>query len=141
MTYPTLDDLDLAGKRVLVRVDLNVPVREGRVTDDTRLRAIVPTVHEILERGGRPVLLAHFGRPKGRRVPEMSLEVVMPALLDTLGVPVQFASDCIGEEAEAAAGALPPGEVLLLENTRFHPGEEANDPAFAEALARLGEVY
>ena len=141
MAFLTLDDLDLAGRRVLVRVDLNVPVREGRVTDDTRIRAIAPTVREILEKGGRPILLAHFGRPKGRRVPEMSLRVVVPALEAVLGVPVRFAEDCIGEAAEKAVAALGPGEVLLLENTRFHPGEEANDPDFAAALARLGDVY
>jgi phosphoglycerate kinase len=141
MALKTLDELDLAGKRVLVRVDINVPVRDGRVADDTRIRAIVPTVREILEKGGRPILLAHFGRPKGKRVPDMSLKAVLPALAAALRVPVRFAPDCIGAEAEDAAGALPPGEVLLLENTRFHPGEEANDPAFAGALARLGDAY
>jgi len=141
MTCKTLDDLDLAGRRVLVRVDINVPLRDGRVSDDTRIRAIVPTVREILAEGGRPVLLAHFGRPKGQPVAELSLAVTLPALAAALGVPVRFAADCIGAEAEAAAGALPAGEVLLCENTRFHPGEETNDPAFGQALARLGEVY
>jgi phosphoglycerate kinase len=141
MTCKTLDDLDLAGRRVLVRVDINVPVQGGRVSDDTRIRAIVPTVREILARGGRPVLLAHFGRPKGRVVAELSLAVTLPALAAALGVAVRFAGDCIGAAAEAAAAALPAGEVLLCENTRFHAGEEANDPAFAAALARLGEVY
>ena len=141
MTHKTLDDLDLAGRRVLVRVDINVPLRDGRVSDDTRIRAIVPTVREILARGGRPVLLAHFGRPRGKVVAELSLAVTLPALAAALGVPVRFAADCIGAEAEAAAGALSAGEVLLCENTRFHPGEETNDPGFGQALARLGEVY
>ena len=141
MAYRTLDDLDLAGRRVLVRVDINVPVRDGRVSDDTRIRAIVPTLREILTRGGRPVLLAHFGRPRGKPVAALSLAVTLPALAAALGVAVRFAGDCIGAEAEAAAAALPPGEVLLCENTRFHPGEEANDPSFGQELARLGEVY
>ncbi|MFQ5565616.1 MAG: phosphoglycerate kinase [Paracoccaceae bacterium] len=141
MAYRTLDDLDLAGRRVLVRVDINVPLRDGRVGDDSRIRAIVPTLREILAGGGRPVLLAHFGRPGGRPVAEMSLVVTVPALEAALGTAVCFAPDCIGTEAEAAAAALPPGAVLLCENTRFHPGEEANDPGFAHALARLGVVY
>jgi phosphoglycerate kinase len=141
MSWKTLDDIDLAGKVVLVRVDINVPVAEGRVTDRTRIDRIVPTVREILKKGGRPVLLAHFGRPKGRVVEEMSLRVVVPALEEALGARVRFAGDCIGAEAESAVGALGEGEVLLLENTRFHPGEEANDPDFAAALAALGDVY
>jgi len=141
MTYKTLDDLDLSGKRVLIRVDINVPVRDGRVTDDTRIQAIVPTVKDVLAKGGKPIILAHFGRPKGQRVPEMSLKVVLPALEAAFGVPVGFADDCIGPEAEAAAAALPAGEALLCENTRFHAGEEKNDPALADAMAKLGEVY
>ena len=141
MNYRTLDDLDLKARRVLVRVDLNVPVKNGEVTDDTRVRAIVATVREILEKGGKPILLAHFGRPKGRRVPEMSLQVVVPALGEALGATVRFAENCVGEAAEKAAGALGKGEVLLLENTRFHAGEEENDPGFADALARLGDLY
>ncbi len=141
MSHRTLDDLDLAEKRVLVRVDINVPVKDGRVTDDTRIRLIAPTIREILEKGGRPILLAHFGRPKGKSVPEMSLEVTVPALEAALGVPVRFAQDCVGEEVEKAAADLPAGEVLVCENTRFHAGEEANDPDFAAALARLGDVY
>jgi len=141
MTCKTLDDLDLAGRRVLVRVDINVPVQGGRVSDDTRIRAVVPTVRDILARGGRPILLAHFGRPKGRVVAELSLAVTLPALAAALAVPVRFAADCVGAAAEAAAAALPAGEVLLCENTRFHAGEEANDPAFGQALARLGEAY
>ena len=141
MTYKTLDDLDLSGRRVLVRVDINVPMRDGRVTDTTRMGAIRPTVLEILEAGGKPVLLAHFGRPKGKVVAEMSLAPLAGPLAGMLGAPVRFAADCIGAKAEAAAAGLPPGEVLLCENTRFHPGEEANDPAFTQALARLGQVY
>jgi phosphoglycerate kinase len=141
MSHRTLDDLDLKAKRVLVRVDLNVPVKDGRVTDDTRIRASLPTIREIMDKGGRPILLAHFGRPKGKREAGMSLKVVVPALEAALGVPVRFAEDCIGEAAERAARDLPEREVLLLENTRFHAGEEADDPGFADALARLGEAY
>jgi phosphoglycerate kinase len=141
VAYKTLDDLDVAQKRVLVRIDINVPVRYGAVSDDTRIRAIVPTVRDILARGGRPILLAHFGRPKGRVVAEMSLAVTLPALKAALGVPVRFTGDCIGPEAEAAAAALPAGEVLLCENTRFHPCEEKNTGAFADELARMGDLY
>lgn len=141
MGWRTLDDLDLAGKVVLTRVDINVPVEGGRVTDATRIERIVPTVRDILARGGRPVLLAHFGRPKGKVVPEMSLRVTLPALEAALGQEVAFGEDCVGAAAEAAVTALPAGGVLLLENTRFHEGEEANDPGFAAAVAKLGEVY
>ena len=141
MAWKTLDDMDLDGKVVLTRVDINVPVEGGQVTDATRIERIVPTVRDILKAGGKPVLMAHFGRPKGKVVPEMSLRVVLPALEAALGVPVRFAADCVGAEAESAVGALAPGEVLLLENTRFHAGEEANDPEFAASLAKLGEVY
>src|SRR5690606_21220026 len=130
MGWKTLDDLDLDGKVVLTRVDINVPVEDGRVTDATRITRIVPTVRDILAKGGRPVLLAHFDRPKGRVAPEMSLRVTLPALSEALGVEVAFAEDCVNETARAAIAALPTGGVLLLENTRFHPGEEANDPAF-----------
>ncbi|HKK37336.1 MAG TPA: phosphoglycerate kinase [Paracoccaceae bacterium] len=141
MTWRTLDDLDLDGRVALIRVDLNVPVQDGRVADPTRIEAVAPTVRDVLAAGGRPVLLSHFGRPKGRRVPEMSLSVVREALAETLGHAVAFAEDCVGEKAEAAVDALEPGEVLLLENTRFHSGEEANDPQFAHGLAALGDVY
>ena len=141
MSRKTLDDLDLSGKRVLVRVDVNVPVSNGKVTDDTRIRAILPTVKDILAAGGKPILLAHFGRPKGQVVPEMSLAVVRPALEAAIGAPVAFASDCVGETAAAAVAALGAGETLLLENTRFHAGEEKNDPALAEEMAKLGDVY
>jgi phosphoglycerate kinase len=141
MGWKTLDDLDLAGKVVLARVDINVPVEAGRVTDATRIERIVQTVKDILEKGGKPVLLAHFDRPKGKVVPEMSLKVTLPALAEALGQEVAFAPDCIGEPAARAIAALPEGGVLLLENTRFHKGEEANDPEFAAAVAALGEVY
>ena len=141
MAWKTLDDLELAGKSVLVRVDINVPVENGQVTDATRMTRIKPTIKDILAAGGKPVLLAHFGRPKGQIVPEMSLLQIVPALADTLGLTVKFASDCIGAPAKSALAELADGEVLLLENTRFHPGEEANDPAFAASLAALGDVF
>jgi len=141
MAWKTLDDMDLAGKRVLTRVDINVPVHDGRVTDDTRIDRIVPTLRDILDRGGKPILLAHFGRPKGKVVPEMSLRVTVPALEAALGVPVRFADDCVGEAAARAVADLPEGTVLLLENTRFHAEEEANDPDFATALAASGDIY
>jgi len=141
MRWRTLDDLDLTGRVALVRVDLNVPVADARVTDATRIERIVPTIGDILERGGKPVLLAHFGRPKGKRHEEMSLRIVVPALREALGRPVRFAEDCIGLPAKQAVADLPAGEVLLLENTRFHAEEESNDPRFAASLAALGEVY
>ncbi|MEO0999295.1 MAG: phosphoglycerate kinase [Pseudomonadota bacterium] len=141
MGWKTLDEVALAGRRVLIRVDINVPVEDGRVTDATRIEKIVPTVRDVTAAGGRAILLAHFGRPKGKRVPEMSLALTQGALEAALGAPVAFAGDCIGAEAEAAVAALPEGGVLLLENTRFHGGEEANDPAFADALAALGDLY
>jgi len=137
MTWKTLDDMDLDGKRVLVRVDINVPVEDGRVTDATRIERIVPTVKDILAKDGKPILMAHFGRPKGQVVPEMSLAVTLPALEAALGQPVRFAD---GKYADAVA-AMAPGDVLLIENLRFAPGEERNDPAFAARLASLGDVY
>jgi len=141
MTFKTLDDFDLSGKRVLTRVDLNAPVRDGVVTDDTRLRAVAPTIRAILAKGGKPILLAHFDRPKGKVVPSMSLKPIAAALAAALGVEVDFTDDCVGDAAEQAAATLAPGRVLLCENTRFHPGEEANDPAFAAQMARLGDIY
>ncbi len=141
MAWKTLDEIELAGKVVLVRVDINVPVEAGAVSDATRIEKIVPTVRDILAAGGKPVLLAHFGRPKGQVVAEMSLKLTLPALRAALGRRVHFAEDCIGGPAKKAVAALAEGEVLLLENTRFHPGEEANDPGMAAALAALGEVY
>ncbi|MEM9725148.1 MAG: phosphoglycerate kinase [Pseudomonadota bacterium] len=142
MAFKRLEERDLRGKRVLIRVDINVPVQDGRVSDASRIERVAPTIREVAERGGRPILLAHFGRPRGQRVPEMSLKVVLPALEAALGMPVAFAEDCIGPSAAAAVAALQPGGgALLLENVRFHAGEEANDPAFAAALAQLGDVY
>ncbi|WP_299133289.1 phosphoglycerate kinase [uncultured Amaricoccus sp.] len=141
MAWKSLDDLDLGGKVVLTRVDINVPVENGAVTDATRIERIVPTVKDILAKGGKPVLLAHFDRPKGKVVPGMSLRVALPALEAALGQPVAFAEDCVGPVAAEAIAALPAGGVLLLENTRFHKGEEKNDPEFAADLAALGGVY
>lgn len=141
MAWKTLDDMELAGKVVLTRVDINVPVKDGVVTDDTRIQRILPTINDILAAGGKPVLLAHFGRPKGERVPEMSLSIVRPALEAALGRPVKFAEDCIGGPAKQAVAALEDGDVLLLENTRYHAGETKNDGAFAAGLAALGDIY
>ncbi|WP_049645334.1 phosphoglycerate kinase [Candidatus Rhodobacter oscarellae] len=141
MGWKTLDDMELDGKTVLTRVDINVPIEDGKVTDTTRIDRILPTIRDILGAGGKPVLLAHFGRPKGARVPEMSLQIVRPALEAALGVPVRFAEDCIGGPAKEAVAALPAGEVLLLENTRYHAAETTNDPVFAASLAALGQVY
>lgn len=141
MSWKTLDDMDLDGKVVLTRVDINVPVENGKVTDATRIERILPTLRDILDAGGKPVLLAHFGRPKGQKVPEMSLSVVLPALSQALGQDVKFATDCIGGPAKMAVAELKKGEVLLLENTRFHPGETENDAQFAASIAALGEIY
>lgn len=140
-TFRTLDTADVKGKRVLIRVDLNVPMKDGMVTDDTRIRAILPTVRDVSKRGGKAILLAHFGRPKGERVPDMSLAPVVPALETLLGRPVAFAHDCIGNDAAQAIAKMSDGDVLLLENTRFHKGEEKNDPIFVSALAELGDLY
>jgi phosphoglycerate kinase len=136
----TLDEAKVEGKRVLVRVDLNVPMENGRVTDDTRIRAVVPTIREVSEKGGKVILLAHFGRPKGRDESQ-SLASVVPALGRRLGMKVAFAADCIGPAAEQAVAAMKPRDVLLLENTRFHAGEEKNLPAFVAELAKLGDLY
>jgi len=138
--FRTLDQADLKGKRVLVRVDLNVPMENGRITDATRIERVLPTLREISDKGGKVILLAHFGRPKGRD-PKESLRPVAEAVSGQLEKPVAFAEDCIGEAAARAVDALKDGDVLLLENTRFHPGEEKNDPAFVEALAKLGDLY
>ena len=141
MAWKTLDQLELSGKIVLVRVDLNVPLDAGRVTDATRIERIVPTLRDILGAGGKPILLAHFGRPKGQRIAEMSLRQIVGACEAAMGVPVRFAEDCVGDVAKSAVAALDAGEVLLLENTRYHAGEEKNDPALAAAMAELGDVY
>jgi phosphoglycerate kinase len=139
MSWKTLDDMDLTGKRVLVRVDINVPVENGLVTDATRIDRIAPTVTDILAKGGRPILLAHFGRPKGKVVLDMSLRVTVPALEAALGRKVRLIETLEG--AENLTDEALASDVLLLENIRFHPGEEANDPAFAARLAQLGDVY
>ncbi|MCB4770930.1 phosphoglycerate kinase [Ancylobacter sp. Lp-2] len=138
--FRTLDDADVANKRVLVRVDLNVPTDAGRITDDTRIQAVLPTIREISEKGGKVILLAHFGRPKGVD-PKLSLAPIAGEVASRLGKPVAFAPATIGEVAEAAVAKLQPGEVLLLENTRFDPREEKNDPDFVAALAKLGDLY
>ena len=140
-SFRNLDDADFRGKRVLVRVDLNLPMENGRVTDATRIDRILPTIREIAGKGGKVILLAHFGRPKGGPDEANSLKPIAPVLAEHLGEPVAFAPDCIGEPAKAAIGKMRDGDVLLLENTRFHKGEEKNDPAFVEALAELGDVY
>tara|TARA_R110002124_G_scaffold204774_1_gene371161 strand:+ start:547 stop:1779 length:1233 start_codon:yes stop_codon:yes gene_type:complete len=146
MTFRTLDDAakangGLAGKTALVRVDFNVPMEAGKVTDDTRLRVALPTIQRLRDAGAKVALLAHFDRPKGRVVPAMSLQPVVDDLERLLGGPVRFASDCVGEEAKAMIADLDIGGVVLLENVRFHAGEESNDPAFAAQLAELGDLY
>ena len=137
MAWKTLDDMDFAGKRALVRVDINVPVEEGVVTDTTRIERIIPTVDDIQEKGGKVILMAHFGRPKGQVVPEMSLEHIAPAVADVLGLPVTW----VNSDYADAVAEMEGDEVLLLENLRFNPGEEKNDAGFAERLASLGDIY
>lgn len=142
MAFRTLDDMgDLAGKRVLVREDLNVPMADGRVTDDTRLRATVQTLSELADRGAIVLVLAHFGRPKGQVNSEMSLRPVVPALAQVLGREVSFLEDCAGEQTAVMTQDLPNGAVCVLENTRFHAGEEKNDPALVAEMAKLGDFY
>lgn len=141
MAWKTLDDAALAGKTVLTRVDINVPMEGGRVTDTTRIDKIKPTVEDIIARGGHVVLLAHFDRPKGKVVPEMSLGFVASALEASLGRKVVFGKDCVGPAAAEAIAAAGANDVVLLENTRFHPGEEKNDPALAAEMAKLGDVF
>lgn len=136
-----IEDAKVENQRVLVRVDFNVPMREGQVADDTRLKAALPTIAVLRSKGAKVVLCAHFDRPKGQRVPEMSLKPVVAPLSELLSAEVGFSDDCVGKTAERAVAAMQPGDVILLENTRFHAGEEANDPKFAEALARLADIY
>jgi len=141
MAFRTLDQADLRGKRVLVRVDFNVPMQDGAISDDTRLRAALPTIQALRKAGAKVILLSHFDRPKGKRVPSMSLRPVAEPLSALIGAPVAFADDCVGEAAERAEGYMKPGGVLLLENLRYHAGEEQNDPNFAKQLAALGDLY
>jgi phosphoglycerate kinase len=141
-TFKTLDDLrDVTGKRALVRVDLNVPMEDGAVTDDTRMRATLPTVTELADKGAIVLLLAHFGRPKGEKRPDMSLSLVTRAYEQVLGRPVRYVGECQGELAAANVRDMQPGDVAILENTRFHAGEEKNDPELARAMAALGDLY
>ena len=139
--FRTLDSADVKGKRVLCRVDLNLPMADGKVADDTRVRAVAPTIREIADKGGKVILLAHFGRPKGGPEEKYSLRQIVPTVSAVVGRAVAFAEDCIGPKAEAAVAAMKDGDILVLENTRFHKGEEKNDPEFTAALARLGDVY
>jgi phosphoglycerate kinase len=139
--FRTLDDLTVKGKRVLVRADLNVPVADGKVTDATRIERQAPTIRELAEKGARVIVLSHFDRPKGKVVPSMSLKVLVEPLSNAVGRKVAFADDCIGPSAGKAVAALKDGDVLLLENTRFHKGEEENDPAMAKQLAALGDIF
>ena len=139
--FRSLDQADLHGKRVLLRVDLNVPMENGKVSDATRIARMGPTITEIADKGGKVILLSHFGRPKGRDPRKESLKPVAAAVADIVKRPVAFADDCIGEKAKAAVDAMKPGDILCLENTRFHKEEEKNDPAFVAELAKLGDIY
>jgi len=138
--FRTLDDVDVSGKRVLMRVDLNVPVENGRVSDLTRIERVAPTISEVADKGGKVILLSHFGRPKGRDAAQ-SLKPVALAIANVLKRPVAFADDCVGDPAMVAVGAMKAGDVLCLENTRFHPGETRNDPDFVTQLAALGDIF
>jgi phosphoglycerate kinase len=141
MDFKTLDQADVRNKRVLLRADLNVPLHDGEITDLTRIERLSPTIRELAAKGARVIVVSHFDRPNGRNVPEMSLRPISVALRDVLGLDVFFADDCLGRVAEKAVAALEPGQVLVLENTRFHQGEEDNDPEMARALASLADIY
>jgi len=141
MAYKTIDSLDPKSKRILLRADLNVPVRDGRITDRTRIERLCPTIKELADKGGRVIVCSHFDRPKGKRVPEMSLQPMAEALAASLSRPVRFVDDCVGPDAEAAAAAMQDGDVILLENTRYHAGEEKNDPALVAGLAKLADAF
>ena len=141
MNKKTIDDIDVVGKRVLVRVDLNVPLQDGAVSDDTRIRAALPTILRLLEQDAEPILCSHLGRPKGKPDAKYSLKPVAERLAQLLGRPIEMAPDCVGPVVEEMAGKIPRGGVLLLENLRFHAEEEANDAGFAQALASLADIY
>jgi phosphoglycerate kinase len=141
MRFSTLDQLDARGKRVLLRADLNVPVKDGLITDRTRLERLCPTIRELSEKGARVIICSHFGRPKGKQVPSMSLRPVANALGEVLGRPVHFAESCVGSAALKAVESLTDGDVVVLENTRFDPREEKNDPVMAKQLAALADAY
>ncbi len=141
MAFRTLDGVDVAGKRILLRVDLNVPVRDGKISDLTRIERLSPTIRELSGKGAKVIVCSHFDRPKGKRVPEMSLSPMAEALGKVLGRAVAFADDCIGAPAQQAIAAMANGDVLVLENTRFHPGEEKNDKAFAAELGALADLF
>jgi phosphoglycerate kinase len=141
MAFRTLDNVDVAGKRVLLRADLNVPVRDGKISDRTRLERLTPTIRELAGKGAKVIVCSHFDRPKGKRVPEMSLAPIATALGDVLGQRVRFAEDCIGIPAQQAVDRMARGDVLVLENTRYYAQEEKNDPAFAAELAKLADIY
>lgn len=141
MNKKTIHDIEVQGKKVLVRVDYNVPISEGRITDDRRIRATVPTIQYLLDHGAAVILMSHLGRPKGKPSPEFRLDPVAQRLSEILGIPVKKLDDCVGPEVEKAVKEMKPGEVILLENLRFHPEEEANDPEFARQLASLADIY
>jgi len=141
VAFRTLEGVELRGRRALVRVDFNTPMADGRVSEDTRLRAALPTIARLRQGGAKVILMAHFDRPKGQRVESMSLRPIVAPLAALIGAPVAFADDCVGEAGPKAVATMADGDVLLLENLRFHPGEEANDPAFARALAANGDLY
>lgn len=141
MRFKTLDDVDVTGKRVLLRADLNVPIKDGKVADATRLERLMPTITELSSKGAKVIILSHFDRPKGKVVPELSLKPIADALGRVLNKPVAFSADCVGPVAENAVGSLNNGDILVLENTRFHAGEEENDPAFSAQLAKLGDIF
>ena len=141
MAFRNLDDVDVSGKRVLLRVDLNVPVADGKVTDTTRIERVAPTILELSKKGAKVILLAHFGRPKGEPAKEFSLKSIAKAVADIIDHSVHFAEDCVGEKAAEAVAAMKDGGILLMENTRFHKGEEKNDPEFVKALAANGDIY
>ena len=141
MNKLSVEDLDLKAKRVLIRVDFNVPLDGKQITDDTRIKAALPTIKHVIEKGGKAILMSHLGRPKGQIEPEFSLKPVAARLEELLGKTVTMAPDCVGDEVEAIVGKMKDGDVVLLENLRFHAEEEENDPEFAKKLAGIADVY